>query len=254
LLARSVPSDNPPASPEPAERLSGPILTDDENPRGFQAVEALLVESGSWMTVKELTERQIERGWTPAGSGDPVNAVRAAANRLVRRKPDLFVREHGRYRYQGQSDQRPSLNGDGPETVQAQASTPSADQQPSVADGQTGGGWLDLPRTLAVARMLAEAGEPLSPSELSRRLQGVGRDDPPLAVGKALDHLHRKNQADTIGRAMWVPTEQDDPRAAPSAGDVSQEPEEVSSDQEMRPAVPTFTGDGQQPDKSPDQY
>ena len=255
LLARSAASDNPPASHEPAERPSPPIiLADDENPRGSQAVETLLVESGSWMTVKDLTERQIERGWTPGGSGDPVNAVRAAANRLVRRKPDLFVRERGRYRYQGQSDRRSSLNGNGPETVQAQTLAPPTDRQSPVADGQAGGDWQDLPRTEAVARMLAEAGEPLSPSELSRRLQRVGRDDPPLAVGKALDHLHRKNQADTIERAKWVLTGQDGPRAVPPTTDVSQEPEEVRSDQEMSPAVLAFTGDSQRPVKSSDQY
>src|SRR5215211_2997838 len=113
--------------------------------------------------------------------------------------------------------------------------------------GQAGGDWQDLPRTEAVARMLAEAGEPLSPSELSRRLQRVGRDDPPLAVGKALDHLHRKNQADTIERAKWVLTGQDGPRAVPPTTDVSQEPEEVRSDQEMSPAVLAFTGDSQRP-------
>lgn len=231
LLARSAPSDNPPASHAPAERPSRPILTDDENPRGFQAVEAILVESGSWMTVKDLTERQIERGWTPAGSGDPVNAVRAAANRLVRRKPDLFVREHGRYRHQGPSDLRSSRNGDGPEPAQAQASTPPADQQSSVPDGQTGGDWLTLPRTEAVARMLGEFGEPLSPSDLSRMLEAVGRDDPPLAVGKALNHLYRKQRANTVERAKWVLTDGDDSRVVPPITDMAQE-NEVSSDPE----------------------
>jgi hypothetical protein len=247
LLARSGPSDSPPASHETAERQSRPILTDDENPRGSQAVETLLVESGSWMTVQDLTERQIERGWTPGGSGDPVNAVRAAANRLVRSKPDLFVRERGRYRYQGQSDRQSSLNGDGPETVQAQTSAPPTDRQLAVADGPASGDWQDLPRTEAVARMLAEVGEPLSPSELSRRLQGVGRNDPALAVGKALDHLHRKNQADTIGRARWVLTEQDDPRVVPPTTDVAQE-NDGSSDQGVNGVLLPFTGVSSDPE------
>jgi hypothetical protein len=243
LLARSAASDNPPTSHEPAERPSPPILTDDESPRGSQAVETLLVESGSWMTVKDLTERQIERGWTPGGSGDPVNAVRAAANRLVRSKPDLFVREHGRYRYQGQSDRQSSLNGNGPETVQAQTLASPTDRPSPVA----GGDWQGLPRTEAVARMLAEVGEPLSPSELSRRLQGVGRDDPPLAVGKALNHLYRKQRANTVERAKWVLTDGDDPRVAPPTTDTAQE-NDGSSDQGVNGVLLPFTGVSSDPE------
>src|SRR5215211_8042817 len=96
--------------------------------------------------------------------------------------------------------------------------------------GQAGGDWQDLPRTEAVARMLAEVGEPLSPSELSRRLQGVGREDPPLAVGKALNHLYRKQRANTVERAKWVLTDGDDPRVAPPTTDTAQE-NDGSSDQ-----------------------
>lgn len=210
LLARSAPSDNPPASHVPAERPSRLIPTDETTPRGSQAVEVILTEAGTWMTAQELAAAQIERGWPPESS-DPVSAVRAAANRLVASKPDLFVREHGSYRYQGQSDRRPSLDGEGPEAFQAKASVPQMDRPSLVADGQTHGDWRTLPRTEAVARMLTEAGEPLSPSELSRMLQEVGRnDDTPLAVGKALNHLQRKKQATTIGRGKWVLTDRDD--------------------------------------------
>jgi hypothetical protein len=231
LLARSAPSDNPPASHVPAERPSSPVPSDDPGvavpaasltdkdratPRGSQAVEVILTEAGSWMTAQELAAAQIERGWPPESS-DPVSAVRAAANRLVASKPDLFVREHGSYRYQGQSDRGPSLDGEGPEAFQAKASIPQMDRPSLVTDGQTRGDWRTLPRTEAVARMLIEAGEPLSPSELSRMLQEVGRDDSPLAVGKALDHLRGKRQATTIGRGQWVLTGRDDlPSAQPA--------------------------------------
>jgi hypothetical protein len=229
LLARSAPSDNPPASHAPAEGPSWPVPSDDATPRGSQAVEVILTEAGSWMTAQELAAAQIERGWPPESS-DPVSAVRAAANRLVASKPGLFVREHGSYRHQGQSGQQPSPNGDGPETVQAQAPAPSADRPSSVADGQTGGDWRTLPRTEAVARMLAEVGEPVSPSNLSRMLQEVGRrDDTPLAVGKALNHLYRKQRANTVERAKWVLTDGDDPRVAPPTYDMAQE-NVVSSD------------------------
>jgi hypothetical protein len=101
--------------------------------------------------------------------------------------------------------------------------------------------------------MLAEVGEPVSPSNLSRMLKEVGRDDPPLAVGKALDHLQGKQRAKTIGRAMWVLTGQDEPRVAPPTTDAAQE-KEVSSDQEVNGAALALTGGSQQPDESPDQY
>jgi hypothetical protein len=144
------PPDRPasPSHPAPAPK--------DEPPRGSRAVEAILIDTGVWMSVQELAAQQLERGWGPV-SDDPVSAVRAAANRLVTSKPDLFVREHGRYRYLAVGQQA-SLNGNGPESDQAQASTPPADQQE-----QTGGDWLNLPRTDAVERMLAEAGGPRLP-------------------------------------------------------------------------------------------
>ena len=185
-----------------------PEASDEVPPVGAEAVERLLVENpGRWFGVRELTARQIERRWTPK-SADPVSAVRAAANRLVASKPNLFVREQGRYRYQGQVGQQPSANGDGPETVQAPA---AADRATTVADGPISGEWRTLPRTEAVARMLAKAREPASPSNLSRMLQEVGRrDDTPLAVGKALNHLYRQQRANTVERAKWVLTDQDD--------------------------------------------
>jgi hypothetical protein len=213
----------------------------------------ILMDTNTWMTAQDLTVAQIERGWPPE-SNDPVSAVRAAANRLVASKPDLFVRDHGRYRYQGQLDRQSSVNGNGPNSVQAKASAPSVDRLPLVTDGQAGDDWRTLPRTEAVARMLAEFGEPLSPSDLSRMLEAVGRDDPPLAVGKALNHLYQKQRAKTVGRAKWVLTDPHDPWVVAPTTDVAQEQEEVNDDQEMSRAVLTFTGDSRQSDKSADLY
>jgi hypothetical protein len=243
LLVRSAPPETREAQvglDAVLEAPSHPAPT-DEPPRGSRAVETILLDTNVWMTAQELAAAQIERGWPPESS-DPVSAVRAAANRLVASKPDLFVREHGRYRYQGQSDRQSSLNGDDPDTAQAQASAPLEDRQSSATDRQTDGDWRSLSRTEAVARMLTEAGEPLSPRDLTRMLQKVGRDDSPLAVGKALNHLYRKQRANTVARAKWVPTT-----------DVSQEQAEASSDQETSPAVLTFAGDSQQPDRSYEQ-
>jgi hypothetical protein len=71
-------------------------------------------------------------------------------------------------------------------------------------------------------------------------LQEVGRDDPPLAVGKALNHLYRKQRANTVERAKWVLTDRNDPQVVPPTTDVPQE--EASSDQEVNGAAPAFTG------------
>jgi hypothetical protein len=118
LLERS----NPPESTdvekqqprsEPQRRSRPAAVTESDTPRGSQAVEIILRETGTWMDVRDLTMRQLERGWTPHGN-DPKSAVRAAANRLARDKPENFERDRGRYRFRDQSAQQPSLNGDGP--------------------------------------------------------------------------------------------------------------------------------------------
>lgn len=229
------------------------LSTTDEPPRGSRAVEVILMDTNTWMTAQDLAEAQMERGWRPE-SNDPVSAVRAAANRLVASKPDLFVREHGRYRYQGEADGQSSLNGASPENVQAEALT-VADRLSLDTDRQAGGGWQALPRTEAVARMMAELGEPLSPSDLSRMLEAVGRDDSPLAVGKALNHLYHKKRANTVERAKWVLTNPHDPLTVPPTTGAAQEPgKEARNYQEMSAAVLAFTGDSQQPDKSADLY
>lgn len=99
--------------PEPQRPSRPATVSDADTPRGSRAVEIILRETGTWMNVRDLTTRQLERGWTPHGS-DPGSAVRAAANRLARDKPENFERDRGRYRFRDQSAQQPSLNGDGP--------------------------------------------------------------------------------------------------------------------------------------------
>jgi hypothetical protein len=217
---------------EAPDRPSHPAPT-EESPRGARAVEVILMEAGTWMTAQELTQAEMKRGWPPESS-EPVNAVRAAANRLIASKPDLFVREQGRYRYQGPGQQA-SLNGDGPEQTRVQEPSPPADQRsPSPQHDD----WQGLARTEAVARMLAEMDEPLSPSDLSRMLEAVGRDDTPLAVGKALNHLWRKGRANTRGRAKWVLI---DPNTPQASGEFDAA-EEVTDDQEVNGTTPTLTG------------
>jgi hypothetical protein len=105
-----------------------------------------------------------------------------------------------------------------------------------------GGHWRDLSRTKAVYSMMAQAGKPVSPRELSQMLQAVGRDDTPDVVGRALYHLQQQKRATSLGRAQWVPTER--PPAGSANGLVPNraQGEEVSDDQEMSRVLPTFTG------------
>jgi hypothetical protein len=101
--------------------------------------------------------------------------------------------------------------------------------------------WEGMARTKAVELMMAEAGRPVSPRELSQMLQKVGRGDTPDVVGRALYHLQRRNRAESLGRAQWVvkrPTAGIDNGSAQSQG----EGEEVNADQEMSRAMPAFTG------------
>jgi regulator of replication initiation timing len=123
---------------------------------------------------------------------------------------------------------------------------PSEGQQPLATNGQAGGDWQSLARTEAVEKMLAEVGEPISPMNLSRKLQEVGRSDDSLAVGKALNHLYRKKRATTVGRAKWVLTHEifDRQGLPPTSGGTQAEEleKEVSGDQEVNGAAPTLTG------------
>jgi hypothetical protein len=125
--------------------------------------------------------------------------------------------------------------------------TPSTPPTSELAtNGQTGGGWTSLARTEAVEKMLAEVGEPISPMNLSRKLQEVGRSDDSLAVGKALNHLYRKKRATTVGRAKWVLTHEifDQQGLPPTSGGTQAEEQEkeVSGDQEVNGVAPTLTG------------
>jgi hypothetical protein len=127
-----------------------------------------------------------------------------------------------------------------------QRTPPTPPASELASKGQADGGWTSLARTEAVEKMLAEVGEPISPMNLSRKLQEVGRSDDSLAVGKALNHLYRKKRATTVGRAKWVLTNEifDQQGLPPTSGGTQAEEqgEEVSDDQEVNGAAPTLTG------------
>jgi hypothetical protein len=73
----------------------------------------------------------------------------------------------------------------------------------SLAPGPVADGW-DINRVEAVARVLGEATEPLSPGEIVEALSRVGRVDTMKDVAAALSHLKRRGRADNVSRGRWV--------------------------------------------------
>ncbi len=95
LLGESPGRDSRPA-PTPAKANS--------QPRGTEAVRRVLVETGLELSVREINEHLIQRGWTPK-SADPLNATSAAAARAAEVLPEIVRRrsDQGAYVYRHQS-------------------------------------------------------------------------------------------------------------------------------------------------------
>src|SRR6266496_2204825 len=64
--------------------------------------------------------------------------------------------------------------------------------------------WISLPRSEAVARVLAQAGAAKSPTEIAEALEAMGRDDDYRPVGAALSHLKSRGRAKNVSRGSWV--------------------------------------------------
>lgn len=62
-------------------------------PRGSEAVRVVLQDTGAKMTVREITDEILRRGWTPR-SKNPENATSSAASRAAEMFPDVH-RERG---------------------------------------------------------------------------------------------------------------------------------------------------------------
>jgi hypothetical protein len=67
--------------------------------------------------------------------------------------------------------------------------------------------WRNMPRTVAVERVLAQSRTPLSPVEIHKQLRINGRDDEAHLVSAALAHLKRAGQATQVSRGAWVRTD-----------------------------------------------
>jgi hypothetical protein len=127
--------------PQPEQSAPPPPESDPSRPRGSEAIERLLTEQpGRWIKVQDLTARQIERGWRP-DSRDPLSAVRAAANRLVRDQPERFERSRGSYRYKGESSSRA---GQDTQAAPPSDSTVSSNGSASPADTEVEPVWNRL--------------------------------------------------------------------------------------------------------------
>ena len=68
-------------------------------------------------------------------------------------------------------------------------------------------GW-GINRAEAVARVLIEAGEPLSPGAIVDALGRVGRSDTMKDVAAALSHLKKRHRAMNVSRGPWAATTQ----------------------------------------------
>jgi head-tail adaptor len=64
--------------------------------------------------------------------------------------------------------------------------------------------WIALPRSEAVARVLAETGAPKSPAEIAEALHAIGRDDDYRDVAAALSHLKSRGRAKNVSRGLWA--------------------------------------------------
>jgi hypothetical protein len=64
--------------------------------------------------------------------------------------------------------------------------------------------WRELPRTVAIERVLKEAKHPLSPADVAHQLAANGREDIPQHVSAALAHLKNTGRAQQLGRGQWV--------------------------------------------------
>jgi len=64
--------------------------------------------------------------------------------------------------------------------------------------------WISLPRSEAVARVLAQAGAAKSPTEIAEALEAMGRDDDYRDVAAALSHLKSRGRAKNVSRGLWM--------------------------------------------------
>ena len=72
---------------------------DADGPRGREAVMVALSENpGQWVTIQELTETLVDRGWVE--SDKPREAVRTSADRLAKDPSSPVEKGRGKYRLQ----------------------------------------------------------------------------------------------------------------------------------------------------------
>jgi multidrug resistance efflux pump len=80
------------------------------------------------------------------------------------------------------------------------------DEPASEPAGGPADGW-DIDRTEAVARVLSESEEPMSPGDIVKALAQVGRDDSMKDVAAALTHLKlKRHRAMNVSRGRWIAT------------------------------------------------
>jgi hypothetical protein len=98
-------------------------VSQPDRPRGAEAVRRVLAGSeGRAWTAQEMMAELERRGWLPAESNRPLDAVRVAMTRAWKAPNSNIVREGSTFSY------RPSRNGDGPSAHQGAGAPESGEE------------------------------------------------------------------------------------------------------------------------------
>src|SRR6266568_84770 len=97
-----------------------------------------------------------------------------------------------------------ALEGLDAEIAQAEAERAEAEARLHESGSELANEWISLPRSEAVARVLAQAGAAKSPTEIAEALEAMGRDDDYRDVAAALSHLKSRGRAKNVSRGSWV--------------------------------------------------
>lgn len=132
--------------------------------------------------------------------------VNSRATKIEAELNDLLVERRGLELSLARLTAEAAAEDDGkrdPQDVQISDPAAPPDQMPRFLSHEEE--WHLLGKTAAVKRVLAEAAEPLGPSDVMAVLESVGlpQEDSEVVRG-ALAYLKRKGEATSVGRSQWV--------------------------------------------------
>ncbi|MGH2704714.1 MAG: hypothetical protein ACRDJ4_06380 [Actinomycetota bacterium] len=93
------------------------------------------------------------------------------------------------------------------EGLLAQSERDSPNGQPEIRSALDSTSWVALTRPDAVKRAMREAGTPVAPSDIAKRLKAAGRaSDSPARISVVLDKLRKRGDVKSLGIGEWVLT------------------------------------------------